>query len=335
MIWKPKQLGRQKIEERELEADKKNCRRFGPCGVGQKALYLNSFYFDRRYYVALDSVSRVFKRVAMSKGGFSGKGMFATIPYLVVQYDGGEEKQCIFKREEQVDALLDHIRSIRPEMPVHSVQAEKKLLEKQRILEQKKARIAFSDAREEIQWLEKCAQFLEKRPELYRELSSCAKRKRTYDKSNPAYKWAALFITLMGIEALVYGIYALVTKAGFGIYFLLFGLAAIFFFSSANVLPTARNNRRYVEDRLKKATEAMYRYIAEYPKFPLPACYAHPAVLRRMIDIIAQERTRCVAEALELLKQDLKAMNSSVELEQEEYDEVMAIKPMFLVRDYE
>ena len=77
-----------------------------------------------------------------------------------------------------------------------------------------------------------------------------------------------------------------------------------------------------MEDRLKKATEAMYRYIAEYPKFPLPACYAHPAVLRRMIDIIAQERTRCVAEALELLKQDLKAMNSSVELEQEEYDEV-------------
>ena len=54
-----------------------------------------------------------------------------------------------------------------------------------------------------------------------------------------------------------------------------------------------------------------------------------------MIDIIAQERTRSVAEALELLKQDLKAMNSSVELEQEEYDEVMAIKPMFLVRDYE
>lgn len=179
-----------------------------------------------------------------------------------------------------------------------------------------------------------CAVF-GKRPELYRELSSCAKRKRTYDKSNPAYKWAAFFITLMGIAALVYGIYALVTKAGFGIYFLLFGLAAIFFFSSANVLPTARNNRRYVEDRLKKAIEAMYRYIAEYPKFPLPACYAHPAVLRRMIDIIAEERTRSVAEALELLKQDLKAMNSSVELEQEEYDEVMAIKPMFLVKDYE
>ena len=52
------------------------------------------------------------------------------------------KKQCIFKREEQVDALLDHIRSIRPEMPVHSVQAEK-LLEKQRILEQKKQGLLF------------------------------------------------------------------------------------------------------------------------------------------------------------------------------------------------
>ena len=110
----------------------------------KRALYLSSFYFDRRYYVALDSVSRVFKRVAMSKGGFSGKGMFATIPYLVVQYDGGEEKQCIFKREEQVDALLDHIRSI-PSRDAGAQRArqKKKLLEKQRILEQKKARLLF------------------------------------------------------------------------------------------------------------------------------------------------------------------------------------------------
>ena len=33
-----KAAGQTEIEERELEADKKNCRRFGPCGVGQKAL---------------------------------------------------------------------------------------------------------------------------------------------------------------------------------------------------------------------------------------------------------------------------------------------------------
>ena len=33
-------------------------------------------------------------------------------------------------------------------------------------------------------------------------------------------------------------------------------------------------------------------------------------------------------------KKDLKALNSDVVVEQEEYDEIMAIKPMFLVMDY-
>ena len=82
------------LEKEELAQDKKHCRKFGPCGVGEKAIYLNSFYFERRYYIPLTSVKRVFKRVAMSKGGFTGKGLFATIPYLVVEYDNGEEKQC-------------------------------------------------------------------------------------------------------------------------------------------------------------------------------------------------------------------------------------------------
>ena len=42
-----------------------------------------------------------------------------------------------------------------------------------------------------------------------------------------------------------------------------------------------------------------------------------------------------IQKALEVLKSDLKALNSSVAVEQEEYDEVMAIKPMFLIRDYQ
>ena len=47
--------------------------------------------------MALESVRRVFKRVAMSKGGFTGKGAFGSIPYLVVEYDDGAQKQCNFK----------------------------------------------------------------------------------------------------------------------------------------------------------------------------------------------------------------------------------------------
>jgi len=74
MIFKPAQLGMAKLDPQELEADKKACRKIGPCGVGKKALYLNSFYIDRRYYLPYGSITRVFKRGAMSSGGFFGKG---------------------------------------------------------------------------------------------------------------------------------------------------------------------------------------------------------------------------------------------------------------------
>ena len=107
MIFRPAQLGMAKLDRLELEQDKKACRKIGPCGVGKKALYLNSFYIDRRYYLPYGSISRVFKRVAMSSGGFTGKGMFASMAYLVVEYDGGKQKQCNFKDERDVDKLLE------------------------------------------------------------------------------------------------------------------------------------------------------------------------------------------------------------------------------------
>ena len=88
-----------------------------PLRRGQKALYLNSFYIDRRYYLPYGSISRVFKRVAMSRGGFSGKGMFASMAYLVVEYDGGKQKQCNFKDERDVDALLEVLAKEQPNIP--------------------------------------------------------------------------------------------------------------------------------------------------------------------------------------------------------------------------
>ena len=47
MIFKPRQLSLAGLDGEALAADKKRCKRFGPCGVGEKALYLNSFYIDR------------------------------------------------------------------------------------------------------------------------------------------------------------------------------------------------------------------------------------------------------------------------------------------------
>ena len=78
-MFKPQRLGTVTIPDAELTTDKKNCKKIGPCGVGEKAIYLNSFYFDRRYYIPISSIERIFKRIAMSKGGFTGKGAFGTL----------------------------------------------------------------------------------------------------------------------------------------------------------------------------------------------------------------------------------------------------------------
>lgn len=332
---RPQRLGKDTLPENELKEDKKSCHKFGPCGVGQKAIYLNSFYIDRQYYVPMKSVKRVFKRIAMSKGGFTGRGVFATLPYLVVEFDDGRQKQCNFKHEEDVDRILAYIEDNFPDIPLHSEAAEQKLREKERNLEKKRLAGNISDtARNNISILDNAIKYLHKDSDLYLNLSQSAKKKRVYDRSNPAYKWVALAITIIGLGAFFYGVYSVITHAGFGIYFLLFGLAAIFLFSGASVLPTSKNNKHYIEKQLVRSIDDMQRYIKTYLDFPVPAHYAHPVVLKRMQDILKDKRAETMSEALEVLKNDLKALNSSVVVEQEEYDEIVAIKPMFLVMDY-
>ncbi|HAX53256.1 ATPase P [Muricomes intestini] len=335
MIFKPTRLGASSLSDTVLIKDKKSCIKFGPCGAGEKAIYLNSFYFDRRYYVPFTSIKRIYKRIAMSKGGFTGKGMFATIPYLVVVFEDGKEKQCIFKAEEDVDHLLDYIKKLRPGIKLHSEQAEKRLLEKEKKRKAKTAAPLSEKASGSIRILEDCTSYLDKHSDLCLEMSASAKMKRSYERRKPAYSWAALFITLLGIGTLIYGIYALITHAGFGIYFLLFGLTAVFFFSGSSVLPTSRKQKRHIEERFEGAMDSLQSLARDYPAFPLPAHYAHPVVCRRMINIILDGRTETIGEALEILKEDLQAVNSGVSVEQEEYDEITAIKPIFLIMNYE
>lgn len=335
MIIKPVPLGREILDRAELLEDRKSCKRFGPCGVGRKALYLNSFYLDCRYYLPYAGISRVFKRVAMSSGGFSHKGVFASIPYLVVEYDGGKQKQCNFKYEDQVDRLLEYLSRARPGLPLHSAEAEARLAKRER---ERAARILpelSAQAEQTVNLLQKAEAFLEERQDLTGELSRSAKEKRAFLRSKPAYRWVALAVMAAGLISLVYGLYALMQGGGMALYFLLFGLAALFMFSGANVLPTARNNRKAVLARAEKAKNAMADYLSGFAKFPLPPCYAHPIVLRRMLRAVENGQAESPEQALEVVKQDLKALNSSVEVDQEEYDEVVAIKPMFLNEDYQ
>ena len=75
MIIVPRPLTDRTLTRGELSDDKRKCLKIGPCGLGDKAIYLNSFYIDRIYYVPYTEVARMFKRVAMSRGEYSGKGM--------------------------------------------------------------------------------------------------------------------------------------------------------------------------------------------------------------------------------------------------------------------
>ena len=59
MIFKPRCISQTSLTKEELIKDKKNCRKFGPCGVGEKAIYLNSFYFDRRYYMLREYIKEL------------------------------------------------------------------------------------------------------------------------------------------------------------------------------------------------------------------------------------------------------------------------------------
>ncbi len=74
----------------------------------------------------------------------------------------------------------------------------------------------------------------------------------------------------------------------------------------------------------------MEAYISEYPGFPVPARYAHPVVLNVCCVRYGRVVPDCKEQALEVIKKDLKALNSDVQVSQEEYDEVVAIKAMFL-----
>ena len=338
MIFRPAQLGMAKLDRLELEQDKKACRKIGPCGVGKKALYLNSFYIDRRYYLPYGSISRVFKRVAMSSGGFTGKGMFASMAYLVVEYDGGKQKQCNFKDERDVDKLLEVLAKEQPQIPLLSEAGEQALQKKEAEKPARKLPELTDEAKHSVTVLRKAKEYLEEKPELAEELSAAERRKRAQLKSKPVYRYVALAIFVFGIVSAAYGLYAVTNHVGnYGIYFALFGFAAIFLFSSYNMLPTARNNNNAIMKRADKAEAAMAEYVKHYPNgaFPVPSCYAHPIVLKQMTDAIEEGRAVTVPEALDAVEARLKSLNADVQVEQEEYDEVVVIKAMFLNHDYQ
>ncbi len=334
MLIKPKLVGTHELSDAELKQDSKKCLKIGPCGVGDKALYLNSFFIDRRYYVKYEDISRVWKRVAMSKGGFNGKGAFASMAYLVVKLKNGTELNCNFKYEQNVDILLANIEKYHSKIPTISKEAEKKLKEAELEEQKKYVKNLSENAKNSIESLKEWNAILKIKPAIYSNLAACAKQKRIIDGIDPTYKFVAASILLLAVASAIFGFYLLSKNSGFSMYFVLFGIAFIFTIMATGVLPTRKRNKRTANEDWQNALLASKKYISEINDFPIPPQYAHPVVIDRIIRAIKMGRSEDIDGAFEVVKSDLKALNSEVFVSQKEYDEVVLIKPLFLVMDY-
>ncbi len=334
MLFAPKLIGTTPLDDEALAEDRKNCRKIGPCGLGRKAVYLGGKYIDRGFYTTYGDVRRIFKRVAMSKGGFTGKGTFGSIPYLVVQFADGHEKQSYFKHEAEVDQLLAVIESEHPELPTHSEAAERKLREAEEAERARYLKELSPEAEAAVAELRAAQERLAARRDLTDALAFAAKQKRIIDGISPTYRYAAIAILLMAIAAAVLGaILYLQQKRSAGL-LVPIGFAAIFFVVSARVLPTGHNNSRFAQQEWDRALANMRDFLDGEEAFPVPAQYAHPVVLERMIRVLREGRAMSVPESYALMKDDLRALNSSVTVSQKEYDEVVRVKPLFLVCNY-
>ena len=335
MIIKPSPIGSRTLTPEVSAADRKASRKFGPCGVGKEALYMGTNYIDRCFYIPWKEVKRVFKRVAMSQGAYTGKGVFGALAYLVVQFGNGKEKQSRFRHEADVDRLLAVVEKEHPGIPTHSAKAERKLADAEAQEAKRYLEELSPEAGEAVHELTQAKVYLEERPSLSNVLAAAAKQKRIVDNIKPGYRIAGIAMGVVSILAMIYGLYALYMHRTAATYFLLGGAALFCFALSANMLPNKWNSKKRGQADWDAALNDMREYLAEKPDFPVPAQYAHPVVLKRMIRALREGKAKTASQAYTTMKKELKALNNTVKVSQQEYDEVVKIKPLFLVCNYE
>ena len=133
----------------------------------------------------------------------------------------------------------------------------------------------------------------------------------------------------------LYGLFAYLTHRPYALYFVLGGAALFVFTLSANMLPNKWTSKKRAQLAWDEAVADMCAFLEARPDFPVPAQYAHPVVLDRMIRVLREGKAKDSAKAYSVMKKELKALNSAVKVSQQEYDEVVAIKPLFLVCNYQ
>ena len=325
-------LSEKKLEKDILKKDKREALRIGAIGIGEKALYLNSFYIDRMYYIPIEAVERVYKRVAMSKGGFSGKGIFASLSYLVVEYDGGKEKACLIRKEWRVDEALSEIRKRFPAIPTMSKRAEEKLRAEEAEEKAKLLPKLSEEAEGALSEIEKAEAILLRREDLYQNLAVQAKRERMVQSTNPYYGHFALLLFL-GAVLCLFSAFFLYKNREQSLAIVLLGFALMLLMMGLRVRPTGKNNREAVKKEYEESIRKMKDYLSG--DFPLPPQYGHPLCLEWMRQSVLEGKATTVREAYFLLKKELKELDSTKQVSQKVYDRIVVIKPMFLAAEYQ
>ncbi len=174
-------------KETEVLADRKKCRKYDQCGLGDKYIYIGSTFHPRQYYIPYGEVKRVYKRVAASN--LAGKGFLAPILYLVFEYGDGQEKVCSFRYLQDCDKMQNELEKMHPEISQMSPKGEERAKEREEI-SRKMAENELSDtARESQKKLEEARWQVHKRPGLYENLAAMAKLKRHAERPDFISCW--------------------------------------------------------------------------------------------------------------------------------------------------
>jgi hypothetical protein len=103
---------------------------------------------------------------------------------------------------------------------------------------------------------------------------------------------------------------------------------------ASGILPFGSASPKRAKEAWENAVQSAKVYISKQPDFFFPPQYAHPVVAERTIRLLEEGRARNEHEAWNMMKNDLKSLNSSVRVTQEEHDEVAMVKPLFLECGY-
>ena len=109
MYIPPKALSEKPLSPEILRPARVTCTHYEDFGLGDKALYVGMYGFGRVGYIPFSAITRVYKRLGVTKGFFEQGKIYGTLCYLVVCYDG-KQKAYRFTHEENLNALLDAIR---------------------------------------------------------------------------------------------------------------------------------------------------------------------------------------------------------------------------------